>query len=90
MCTWVTISTEVEGCGKGPEGRWIDLTDAVVYFDHPQHSTETHALLIDLLDKSAGPSGRVAIELNVESARRLVIAIEQAMAAVDPVVLANS
>ena len=90
MCTWVTMSTEVHGSGKGPEGNWIHLTDAHVYFDHPQHSPMNHALIVDLVDRDAGPSARVAVELNTESARRLVSAIEDALAAVDEAVLLDS
>jgi Family of unknown function (DUF6295) len=90
MCTWVTMSTEVEGSGKGPEGEWMQVTDAHVYFDHPQHSTMNHALMLDFVDTSGGPSSRLAIELNVDSARRLVAAIEGALSAVDERVLADS
>lgn len=90
MCTWVTCTAEMQGSGKGPEGRWIELTDATVYFDHPQHATMNHALILDFLDKTSGPSARVAVELNTESARRLVEAIEAALGAVDPAVLADS
>jgi hypothetical protein len=90
MCTWVTMSTEIEGSGKGPEGEWIHVTDAHVYFDHPQHATMNHALMVDFVDGAIGPSARVAIELNTESARRLVAAIEGALAVVDERVLADS
>jgi hypothetical protein len=90
MCTWVTVSTEVEGSGKGPGGEWIRVTDAHVYFDHPQHSSFNHALMVDLVDTEGGPSARVAIELNTDSARRLVAAIEGALASVDAHVLADS
>lgn len=87
MCTWVTTSTEVAGSGKGPEGRWIRLTDAHVYFDHPQHSLMNHALTLDFVDTSAGPGARLAVELDTASARRLVAAINETLAAVDPAVL---
>ena len=90
MCTWVTIQTELSGSGKGPEGKWMDITGAAVYFDHPQHSTRPHALLIDLTDKSAGPSGRLALELDTQSALRLIEAMQAAMAAVDEDVLSDS
>jgi hypothetical protein len=84
------MSTEADGAGKGPEGTWMRFTDAHVYFDHPQHATMNHALMVDLVDASAGPSARVAIELNTESARKLVAAIEGALASVDPAILLDS
>ena len=90
MCTWVTIQTELSGSGKGPEGEWMEITDASVYFDHPQHSTRPHALLVDLTDKSKGPAGRLALELDTQSALRLIEAMQAAMAAVDEAVLADS
>lgn len=90
MCTYVTTSTMIHGSGKGPEGNWIRLTDAHVYFDHPQHSTTNHALIVDLVDSGAGPSARVAVELNTESALRLVAAIQETLSRVDKRVLADS
>jgi hypothetical protein len=90
MCTWITMSTEIEGSGKGPGGEWIHLTDAHVYFDHPQHSTMNHALMLDFVDGTGGPSARLAVELNAESARQLLAAIEGALDAVDANVLADS
>ena len=82
MCTYTTITTAIEGSGKGPGGSWMKLTDAVVYFDHPVHAQAEHTLNIDLTDPSKGPSGRVALELTAASARELVAAIEAALAVV--------
>ena len=90
MCTYITTSTEVHGSGKGPEGNWIRLTDAHVYFDHPQHSAMNHALILDLVDRSAGPGARVAVELNAESALALVAAIQDTLGQVDTATLADS
>jgi hypothetical protein len=41
-----------------------------------------HTLNIDLTDPSKGPSARIALELTAESARQLVGAIQEALAAV--------
>jgi hypothetical protein len=41
-----------------------------------------HTLNIDFADPSKGPSARVALELTAQSARRLVAAIQEALAAV--------
>jgi hypothetical protein len=57
------------------------VTDATVYFDHPVHAAAEHTLNIDVADPSRGPGARVALELSAESARALVDAIEQALAA---------
>lgn len=80
MCTYTTEKIEVAGSGKGPDG-WFRLTDATVYFDHPVHAPEEHTLNIDFLNPGRGPSARVAVELNAASARALVTAIQDALAA---------
>lgn len=80
MCTYATMQTEIDASAKGPGGAWFHATDATVYFDHPAHAMAEHTLNIDLADPAAGPSQRVAIELTAASARRLVAAIEGALA----------
>jgi hypothetical protein len=62
MCTYVTEKIEVTGSGKGPAG-WFALSDATVYFDHPQHAQAEHTLNIDFLNPGKGPAARVAVEL---------------------------
>ena len=83
MCTYVTESLNIEGSGKGPAG-WFGLTEASVYFDHPQHAPAGHTLTIDFLNPGQGPSARVAVELTAASARALAAAIESTLAAVPP------
>jgi hypothetical protein len=58
----------------------MHVTDATVYFDHPVHAMAEHTLNIDVTDPTKGPSARVALELTAESARRLVTAIQEALA----------
>ncbi len=80
MCTYATVATKIDGSAKGPNGRWLHVTDATVYFDHPVHAMAEHTLNIDLADPSRGPSARVAFELTAASARELVEAIQAALA----------
>lgn len=80
MCTYATVRLPVEGSGKGPNGQWLRLATATVYFDHPVHAMAEHTLNIDLADPAKGPSARVALELTAESARQLVVAIQEALA----------
>jgi hypothetical protein len=82
MCTYTTVVVPVDGSGKGPNGSWLHVSDATVYFDHPVHAMTGHTLNIDLTDPSKGPSARIALELTAESARQLVGAIQEALAAV--------
>ena len=83
MCTYLTTSVPAEGSGKGPRG-WFPLTQASVYFDHPQHAPAEHTLNIDFLNPARGPSARVAVELTAASARELAAAIHAALAAAPP------
>jgi hypothetical protein len=74
MCTYQTEKLSLTGSAKTPDG-WSTMTDAIVYVDHPVHFAAGHALMIDVLNPSKGPSSRVALELNAESARALALAI---------------
>jgi hypothetical protein len=88
MCTYTTERAPMTGSAKGPNGTWFRVTDATVYYDHPVHALATHTLNIDLANPAQGPGQRVGIELSAESARALVKAIEDALAAVPADVLA--
>jgi hypothetical protein len=79
MCTYTTITTPVAGSAKGPNGAWLRVTDAAVYFDHPVHAMADHTLNIDFARPADGPGARVAVELTAESARRLARAITTAL-----------
>ncbi|MET9218876.1 DUF6295 family protein [Streptomyces sp. NPDC088197] len=82
MCTYSTVKAEVEGSAKGPGGSWFHVTDVTVYFDHPVHALAEHTLNIDFAAPAKGPSARVALELTADSARALITAIQDALAAV--------
>jgi uncharacterized protein DUF6295 len=84
VCTYATARTQVDGSAKGPHGAWFHVTDATVYFDHPVHALAEHTLNIDLADPARGPAARVAVELDAESARALVEAIQSALASAPP------
>lgn len=81
MCTYATMRAELDGSAKGPGSAWAHVSEATVYFDHPVHAMAEHTLNIDFNDPARGPAGRVAVELTAASARELVAAIEQALAA---------
>ena len=74
MCTMIVEKINVEGSGKGING-WFKLEQANVSFDHPFHAPFEHALNIDFVNESQGPSARVAVELSEQAARDLVASI---------------
>ena len=80
MCTYATVRAVVDGSAKGPGGDWLRVSSATVYFDHPVHAPAEHTLNIDLANPDGGPAARIAIELTATSARRLVDAIQSALA----------
>lgn len=71
MCTGIVEITRVSGSGKGPNG-WFPLDQASVSYDHPDHAQAERAVIIDLLNETAGPESRIAVELTPQSARDLV------------------
>jgi hypothetical protein len=71
MCTMIVEKINVDGSGKGTSG-WFKLEQANVSYDHPFNAPMEHALNIDFVNESMGPSARVAVELSAEAARELV------------------
>jgi len=71
MCTMIVQKAKVDGSGKGQDG-WFTLDQANVSFDHPFDAPFEHALNIDFVNASLGPSARVAVELSESAARELV------------------
>jgi len=71
MCTMIVQKAKVDGSGKGQDG-WFTLDLANVSFDHPFDAPFEHALNIDFVNASLGPSARVAVELSESAARELV------------------
>jgi len=71
MCTMIAEKVNVEGSGKGSSG-WFKLEQANVSYDHPFNAPMEHALNIDFVNESKGPSARVAVELSEQAARDLV------------------
>ncbi len=80
MCTYATLNTDLDGSAKGPGSSWFHVNHATVYFDHPVHAMAGHTLNIDFTDPEKGPAQRVAVELTASSARKLIEAIEGALA----------
>ncbi|HSM70930.1 MAG TPA: DUF6295 family protein [Anaerolineales bacterium] len=71
MCTMIVEKIKIKGSGKGTSG-WFKLEGANVSYDHPFNAPYEHALNIDFVNESKGPSARVAVELSEEAAHELV------------------
>ncbi|MBV9592440.1 MAG: hypothetical protein JO147_01385 [Actinobacteria bacterium] len=89
MCTYATVNIAATGSAKTDE-RWRRIDGATVYFDHPVHALADHTLNIDFAVPSAGPAGRVALELTADTALALAAAIQDAIASAPPALVAES
>jgi hypothetical protein len=79
MCTMIAHQAKIEGRGKSGED-WFEVHEANVSYDHPYDMPLEHALNIDFVNEAAGPSARVAVELSIDAARKLVRTIEAVLA----------
>ena len=78
MCTMIASSTKVQGAGRGGTG-WFPVTQATVGYDHASHYGEEHAMLLDFVNYDLGTDARVAVELDLDSARALVQMLNEAI-----------
>ncbi|HEY5304021.1 MAG TPA: DUF6295 family protein [Acidimicrobiales bacterium] len=89
MCTYETENISLRASGKTAEG-WRAMNSATVYFDHPVHFAAGHALMIDIRNKDASASERVALELDPRSARELAETILRTLESVPSDLLGES
>ena len=79
MCTSIVEIVGCAGAGKTGDG-WIELTNAVVSYDHPHHALLEEAITIDFVNAALEPGDRVAVELTLEAAKELSGALARAIA----------
>ena len=79
MCTAIVEIVGCAGAGKTGDG-WIELTNAVVSYDHPHHALLEEAITIDFINAALEPGSRVAVELTLEAAKELSGALARAIA----------
>ena len=82
MCTSIVEIVEADGAGKGGDG-WFKLTHSVVSYDHPHHALFEEAINIDFVNRALGPGARVAVELSLEAAKELNVALTRAIEAAE-------
>jgi hypothetical protein len=79
MCTSIVEIVAADGMGKGEDG-WFKLTHSVVSYDHPHHALLEEAINIDFMNPDLGPGARVAVELTLDAAKELSVALTRAIA----------
>lgn len=70
MCTNIARTTSIAGSAKIASG-WIKVSELTMSFDHAGHLWVDHALRMDFVDGRGDNGGRVAIELDLQSARAM-------------------
>jgi hypothetical protein len=82
MCTMISLRTPVKGGGKGASG-WFPLSQVNIGYDHASFMRQEHAVLLDFVNPGINPSARVAVELDVDSAKALVTQLQAAIQAAE-------
>jgi hypothetical protein len=70
VCTTISEQATITGSGKNGPG-WFRIDHACLGYDHPSHAPLEHAILLDLTGGPIGSPTRLAVELSLDSARRL-------------------
>ncbi|NJD59926.1 MAG: hypothetical protein C3F13_13410 [Anaerolineales bacterium] len=78
MCTMIAKQVSVTGSGKATNS-WFAVDQASVSYDHPFDMPLEYSLNLDFTNQGSGPGARVAVELDAESARKLVAAIQEVL-----------
>ena len=79
MCTSIVEIVRAEGAGVS-EGGWFPVTSAAVTYDHPHHALLEDAITIDFVNPALGPGARAAVEITLDTAKGLVVALTRAIA----------
>ncbi len=85
MCTMICETTNLEGSAKGQSG-WFKLKNVNVTYDHPFNAPWEYGINLDFVNPEIGVGSRVAVELDAQSAKNLIKAINTALerGALDP------
>ncbi len=78
MCTCISEQALIRGSGKGAQG-WFPVSVANVGFDHPFNAPFDHAVLLDFMNPDIGSGARVAVEMNIASAKALIEKLQSAV-----------
>ena len=71
MCTMIGARTRIAGSAKSASG-WGKVDEASISFDHATHAWSDHALRLDFVNTAAPMAERVAVELDLRSAKALL------------------
>jgi hypothetical protein len=78
MCTMIAEQVKVNGSGKAGSD-WFHVDTASVSYDHPYDMPLEYTLNLDFTAQNGTPAVRVAVELDADSAHKLVQIIQEVM-----------
>jgi hypothetical protein len=82
MCTSIIEIAPAEGMAKRGD-EWFPLSQAVVAYDHARHAPLGDVITLDFVNAALDPGARAGIELTLDSARQLRVALDRAIAAAE-------
>jgi Family of unknown function (DUF6295) len=82
MCTSIVEVVPAQGMAKRGD-QWFPLAQAVVAYDHARHAPLGDVITLDFINTDFGPGARAGIELTLETARELRVALDRAITAAE-------
>ncbi len=82
MCTSIIEIARAEGMAKRGDA-WFPLSTSVVAYDHARHAPLGDVITLDFINTVLDPGARAGIELTLEAARALRVALDRAIAAAE-------
>ena len=82
MCTSIIEIARAEGMAKRGDA-WFPLSTSVVAYDHARHAPLGDVITLDFINTALDPGARAGIELTLEAARALRVALDRAIAAAE-------
>jgi hypothetical protein len=79
MCTTIAEQAPITGSGRNAQG-WFTVDRACLGYDHPSHVPLEHAILVDFTGGAPASPTRLAVELDLDSARRLAALLTDTIA----------
>jgi hypothetical protein len=78
MCTSIVEIVPAEGMAKA-DGTWFPVTHSVVAYDHARHALLADVISLDFLSTDLPPGARAAVELSLDAAKALHVALAMAI-----------
>ena len=82
MCTSIIEVARADGMAKRG-GEWFPLSRAVVAYDHARHAQLGDVVTLDFINGGLDPGARAGIELSLETAKALSVALERVISAAE-------